>query len=229
MAGLYSNALDSLSRGTVQEAHSRPAREESVGEVETFYPVETTDENEGPKADIRDFITGGLHRQCAIDTDTLGMVSGLPERTPVTISRQTGRMVVDSVRWTGDANGDGTPSPLVTADETRIRRGEMTFEFTTDSEDRRVIRHGHQSTDGEGYDASYIVRGDGSIEGHAGTVGFCFHSDGSYYYSGLGSYIVGGTPGEGAPETAAGDQETTGIATDGSTTSLAQSTTAGVN
>jgi|GEM_PF-6854368 len=225
MTGHASDAIRSL-RGNAQQAVDGPGVEAFHGEIETFYPVtNTSDDRSTALADVRDSATGGLHTHCEVLSTSFGDVSYLPEETPVVVARlgSLGECVIH-VRYTEES-----PSPTIEAGERRIRVGEMTLEFTTDSEGRQVIRHGHQLTDGEGYDASYIVRGDGSIEGHAGTVGFCFHSDGSYYYSGLGSYIVGGTPGEGAPETAAGDQETTGIATDGSTTSLAQSTTAEAN
>ena len=170
--------------------------DEQAPPQDTEEPPDSGRDTDGPKVDVRDSITGVLHRRCPILVDSYGDVSALPPDTPVVIER-TGPlgMCVTAIRYTGESS-----SPSIESEERRLRIGEMALELSRDSQGRAVGRMGHQPDDGSDHNAAFIVREDGSIEGYsAGGVGFCFKADGSFYVSGMLREGGGGTPGSGAP------------------------------
>jgi hypothetical protein len=178
--------------GDEEEAQSQDAEEPPRSERDT----------DGPKVDVRDSITGGLHSKCPILVDSYGDVTALPEGTPVVIERigPLG-MCVTAVRYTVESS-----SPSIEPEERRLRIGEMVLELSRDSQDRAVGRMGHQPVDGADHNAAFIAREDGSIEGYsAAGVGFCFKRDGSFHVSGMMRDGGGGTPGTGAPGGGSGD------------------------
>jgi beta-glucanase (GH16 family) len=183
-------------RGDAERATTGTPLQAAFGTVETFYPVEAEGDSSVPRADVLNKTSGGIETQCPILTTSPGATAGLPEGTDVILVR------LGVLGWyiLGPRYTEENPSPLVADNQTRIRRGEMTFEFDTDDEGRGVIRVGHQSSDGEDHDNAFLVRSDGSIEGYSSAnTGFCFKSDGTYYYSGMGSYLASGTTGTGGP------------------------------
>ena len=187
-------------RGSTERTSRQSQRTKTTAIVTAVHEQtgrDTTDSfPDGPRVDVVEAATGVPHLARPIKQEVEGAVVALAEDTPVYIEEYDhAGVVVTGIRYTED-----TPAPLVATNEWRRRLGEMTLETTEDADGRDVWRMIHQPEDGQGLNAGYIVRDDGSIEHvSAANTGACYKPDGSYYRSGMGSYLASGTTGTGGP------------------------------
>lgn len=208
-----SRHLDTIARVTEVISHdgegtSTPATDPSAGPDDgptidpatEAPPSEVAGSYEGPRVTCEDLYD--QNRDPFVEIPMLGFVPG---GVAVPTAGDNWYVRVEEIPGLGPVATqtlyhEGNPSPAGEPGDLRLRTRDMVAELVTDSDGDAVVRLGHGPDDRGDMGSGFIARADGAIEGYSSAnTGFCFLPDGTYYYSGMGSYLVTGSPGTGGP------------------------------